>query len=200
MEKQQQSIIVGSLLGDGWLTPLTKRRATSRYFVKYNDKSLGYLSWLRDQLSELQPSALIAKPEYSQHYFRCKGSRDLGRLREIFYPNEGRKIIPGHINELLSDPLALAIWYQDDGTLDRRSKYHYNASFATYCFSYEENVLLAEILMKNFGVKATVNKSSMRGKVYYQLHIWSRSMEQFIDIVRPHIHEDFKYKILAKFS
>lgn len=200
MEKIVQNIVVGSLLGDGWLRKLCRGTGTSIYAVKYNDKTIGYLEWLRDQVIELGPSLLKEKPGYSQHYFYTRARTDIGNLRKIFYPSEGKKVVPENIDELLTDPIGLAIWYQDDGTLDRRSKYHWNIRIATYCFSYEDCTRLKETVQRNFGIEVSVCKCQMRQKMYYQLYVPSKSMERFIETVRPYIHQDFAYKILAKVS
>lgn len=117
------------------------------------------------------------------------------RTKKAFYPNEGKKIVPPNIKELLSSPLALAIWYQDDGTLDFRDKYHRNAMFATHCFSFEDCTLLKDTLQENFGIKSSVCKCRMRGKMYYRLYVFSASMEIFVEAIRPYIHNDYAYKI-----
>lgn len=196
METHVQNVLVGSLLGDGWLDPLSQRTKTTRYRVKYNDKSLGYLRWIRAQLQELDPSRLRAIPKYSQHTFYTRSRTDLSIFRELFYPQEGVKRVPKNISELLADPMSLAIWYQDDGTLDRRSNYHWNARIATYCFPYEDCTKLKATLQQNFGIDVSVCRNLMRGKVYYELYVLSKSMERFIEAVQPYIHKDYSYKIL----
>ena len=112
----------------------------------------------------------------------------------MFYP-KGKKIVPKNIKELLRNPLTLAVWYQDDGTLDCRSKYHYNAMFATYCFSFSDCKLLAKALRENFNLDARVCKCKMRGKTRYRLYIASKSMNNFVGLVEPHIITCFRYKI-----
>lgn len=200
MEIRTRNIIVGSLLGDGWLDPLSPQTGTSTYHLKQDDKRLSYLTWVRNQILELNPSALKAKRGYTQHHFYTQARQDLGELRKQFYPGEGKKRVPESILKLLNDPLSLAIWYQEDGTLDRRSKYHWNIRIATYCFPYEDCVRLCDTLKINFDLDVSVCRCKMREKVYYQLYVPSRSMENFISLVRPHISPVFSYKILAKFS
>lgn len=197
MEVKNRNIVVGSLLGDGWLGKLTKRSGNCIYYVKYHDRSIGYLQWIRAQLQELHPSELKSIPRYTQHYFYTEARTDIGDLRRQFYPHEGRKRVPDNIGDLLSDPPTLAIWYQDDGTLDRRSHYHWNARIATYCFPYNDCVRLREVLRTNFGIEVSVCRNKMREKVYYELYVLSRSMKRFIEIVRPYVHGDYAYKILA---
>lgn len=195
MEQRVKNILVGSLLGDGWLSALRPRTKTSIYYLKYSDASIDYLRWIREQITELKPSLLKATPHYQQHYLYTPARTDIGEFRALFYPNEGKKRVPANINELLRDPLTLAIWYQDDGTLDRRSKYHWNAMFATYCFPHEDCTRLANAMAENFGIEASVCRCLMRGKLYYRLYIPSKSMERFVETVRPYIHPAFSYKI-----
>lgn len=196
MEKHERDILVGSILGDGWLNGLTKSYRSS-FQLKYNDKSLRFLKWVRHELRGLQPQELKEIRKYSQHYFRISPRADIGELRKWFYPNEGVKRVPTNIDQLLTNPLSLAIWYQDDGTLDRRDRYHWNAMFATYCFPYSDCVLLAKTVKRNFGIEMSVCRCQMRGKMYYRLYVPAKSMERFIQTVQPHVHPDFAYKILA---
>lgn len=195
MEIRARNILVGSLLGDGWLKPLSPRTGTSTYCVKYNDKSLGYLRWLKKELRELEPSELKAVPKYHQHYFYTTSRSDIGELRKVFYPQERSKRVPKNIHELLTDPLSLAIWYQDDGTLDHRTNYHWNAMFATYCFPYNDCELLAKAVKQNFDIDMSICRCQMRGKMYYRLYVPSKSMTGFIKIITPHMHSDYAYKI-----
>lgn len=193
MKAQTKQIIVGSLLGDGWLERQSAS-GTAMFRVKYSDKSKKYLEWLRDRVGELNPSDLKSVPRYSQHYFYTEARRDIGDLYNLFYP-KGRKSIPRNIAHLLVKPIGLAVWYQDDGTLDKRSGYHHNALFATHCFSFEECLLLTNVLRRNFGITTSVCKCQMRGKMYYRLYVVSKSMGTFIKTIRPFIHPHFQYKI-----
>lgn len=198
MRESTKEIIVGSLLGDGWLTALSPKTGTSRYVVKYQGSSKSYLLWLKRQVLELNPAPLKVVSKYSQYYFYTKARTDIGEMRKLFYPKEGRKVVPSNIGKLLRSPQSLALWYQDDGTLDQRSGYHWNAMFSTYCFSYSECVLLANVVWKNFRIHMSVCRCRMRGKMYYRLYVRSESMPHFIKIVRPFIHPTFRYKIVGK--
>ena len=192
MDQLHKNILVGSILGDGWLNKPS--RLGAHWTIKYDDKSLIYLEWLYSMMNELFPSGIKAKKNYHQHFIFSKSSSELAEFRNIFYPN-GKKIVPKQIKFLLTDPLSLAIWYMDDGSLDKRDKYHFNATIATFCFSYKECELLAETLKNNFDVEARVHKSTMRGKEQYRLYVVSRSMDRFINIIRPYIQPCFLYKI-----
>ena len=194
MNKELKDILIGLILGDGHLTEFNGNSRQSSLLMKSDNKHLAYIAWLHKQFSPLGVSELKPKKNYHQHYFRTKWSKEIGELRSLFYP-KGKKIIPRNINKLLVRPLTLAVWYQDDGTLDCRSKYHYNALFATHCFSFSECVLLAKTLKLNFDLDVSVCKCQMRGKIRYRLYVKSKSMERFINLVKPFINPSFNYKI-----
>ena len=83
-----------------------------------------------------------------------------------------KKIVPKNIELILIDPIALAIWYLDDGT-----KRNYNACrFATQSFSLEENLLLQSTLETNFKLIVKVDKWCL-GPLPHQkkpkIYVWS---------------------------
>ena len=195
MQSKTKAILVGLILGDGYLTKPSGNSTRSKLDIKYDEKSLEYLTWIHRQLEELHPSEIKKKKGFHQYRFYTKTSYDIGKLRQIFYKN-GIKRIPEDIGRYLRDPLTLAVWYQDDGTLDFRSKYHCNSKFATYCFSYNECKLLANALRVNFGLDVRVCKSQMRGKMRFCLYMTSKSMDIFMHIIEPYMQRCFYYKLV----
>ena len=193
MNERLQSILVGLTLGDAYLTSFVGASKRSRADIKGSNKYLPYLCWLHKELMPLGASALKPKKGYEQHRFYTKAREDIGELRVLFYP-KGRKVVPKRIVKILT-PLALAVWYQDDGTLDYRNKYHYNALFATHCFSFSECVLLAKTLQTNFGLDVRVCKCRMRGVLRYRLYVVAASMPRFLRLVKPYITSCFEYKV-----
>lgn len=184
----------GSVLGDGYLTPQTKKKQYSYLRLKYDDKYLSYIRWLHNELKPLGTSQIKVHTGYHQHLIDTQSSAWLGDVRKIFYPN-GKKIIPDTIKKLIVDPNSIAVWYMDDGSLDFRDRYHYNSTFATYCFSYDNFKDLSEVLLENFGIYTSVHKSTMRNVEYYRIYVLSRSMNDFIKLVKPYIQTCFSYKI-----
>jgi len=194
MNEKVKAILIGLALGDGHLTPFVGKSRRSRIEIKGDNKNLPYLRWLHLELKSLGVSDLKPKKNYHQHRFYTKTTEEIGELRELFYPI-GQKIIPRDIKTLLKNPLTLAVWYQDDGSLDCRSKYHYNAMFATYCFSFSDCELLAKALRDNFNLDVRVCKCSMRGKTRPKLYVTSPSMGHFISLIKSYINPCFRYKI-----
>ena len=190
-----KQILVGSMLGDGHLAK-SNRKGESQLYLKYDDKSYSYLKWLYDKFSSMGLNEIKerSKGGYHQHYFRSKPNKEFGKFREKFYP-EGTKIVPEDIAKLLTHPIAVSVWYMDDGSLDFRAKYHTNSTFSTFCFSFRECELLVKTLKDNFKIEARVHRSTMRGKERYRLYIVSEYMERFIKIIEPYLQPCFMYKI-----
>jgi hypothetical protein len=73
----------------------------------------------------------------------------------------------------LTDPLALAVWYLDDGT--KRSDTQ-SCRIATQCFSKEKHELLQDCLKQNFDIDSKIEDwgRSKEGEVVYSFAILSQ--------------------------
>ena len=194
VNERAKAILIGTILGDGYLTTPSGRSQKSSLDIKVAEEKVAYLEWMRRELLAIGVSELKQRKDNQQYRFVTRRSLEIGQLRKTFYPN-GKKAIPKNIDQLLSSPLTLAVWYQDDGTLDCRDRYHYNALFATHCFSFHDCELLTSALRKNFKLDVRVCRCQMRGKVNYRLYVVSKSMDDFIGLIRPYIQPCFQYKI-----
>jgi hypothetical protein len=106
------------MLGDGYLEPHGRG---VRLQVNHGAAQKAYAEWKHEQLRELAPSPLYhcAKVKYPFCRFVTKSHPYLIELREMFYL-DGKKVVPSQISELLKTPLSLAVWFMDDGTVDKR--------------------------------------------------------------------------------
>ena len=103
--------------------------------------------------------------------------------------------MPVEIEKLLVHPLSLAVWFMDDGSLDFRPNSHYAFILHTEGFKKREITLLIETLKKNFGIKASIHKSSYRGRVKHKIYIGKDGRDTFYRLVKPHILSLFNYKL-----
>lgn len=97
------------------------------------------------------------------------------------------KIVPKNIEEYLT-PLALAIWFMDDG-----SKLGKGAKIATNCFTYNEILFLSQVLNKKYNIKTSVISSGINKG--HNLYISTLSMNVFIEIVKPFMLPSMYYKL-----
>jgi hypothetical protein len=101
-----------------------------------------------------------------------------------------RKIVPADIAADLS-PLALAVWLMDDGAAD-----YAGVTFQTHSFSREEVDRLATVLRNRFSL-TTGLRANRGGWIVY---VNAASVPRLRDVVRPHLLEDFEYKLIPRRS
>ena len=187
---KQQSIITGSLLGDG---SIDKPRYGNSAFVKSQCVAhLDYLKWHSEQFGSMScliktyPNVAKGKVYYKS-VFRVKTHPFFSHLRQEWYPG-GKKIIPRNI---ILDPLAVAIWYFDDGSNVVSAR---QISLATYCFPKGDVQFLSDEMFKHFGIECSVNNKNV-------LTVHAESYKTMVDLVRPYMLWDcFKHKLAYRDS
>ena len=177
--KRQEEIIIGSLLGDGHLARTTRGYA---FRVNHGLIQREYVDWKYRELelfTNSQPGVYG-----TSYYFRTISHPYFDDLRSVFY-RESRKIVPDEF-ELWLTPLALAVWFMDDGTREGKQ-----VRLNTQCFTRDEHDKLARILEATLGIATTINRDKDR----YRLRIQEESMPRFRQLVRPHIIPSMHYKL-----
>jgi hypothetical protein len=108
-------------------------------------------------------------------------------FRNSFYQDR-RKIVPRNLGDIL-DPLAVAVWFMDDG--GRGARTPRELVFNTSCFSADEQVFLAKVLLDSFRVVASIHK---HGKGF-QIYIKAESFSRFSELVSPYLIASLRYKL-----
>lgn len=185
LSHDELSIIIGSILGDAYVYPLGK------ICFEQSSKQSDYLNWKYSLLKRLAyPKIAIvsrldrrngvvseSKRFFLRQYFR--------KFRELFYP-DGKKTIPIQILEKWLTPLSLAIWYMDDGHLEK----HKYPTIATESYRLEDLDKVISLLKDKFKLDCLLNKKKKR------LRIRSNSVNQFFDLIFEYMPECMKYKSL----
>ena len=176
---RQQEIIIGSLLGDGHLAETTRGYA---FRVNHGLVQKAYVDWKYRELNSLTNS--VPNVYKSTYYFRTVSHQYFDELRSLFYRKE-KKIIPENIHRLLT-PLAIAVWFMDDGTKEGKQ-----VRINSQSFTKKENQKLSRTLEATLGIKSTIN----RDKHLFRLRISDQSMSLFRKTVEPHIIPSMRYKL-----
>jgi hypothetical protein len=114
----------------------------------------------------------------------------LEELYKKFYPR-GVKVIPREVNEFLKSPLCLAIYFMDDGTVDKRRG---SMLFETQSFSRRQIQRLGGCLFRNFNLRTSIHRSGKgRGE---RLYLPIAEAKLLRKLVEPHILSCMKYKLL----
>lgn len=193
LTRRQERIIIGALLGHGFLIRSGKKIL---FGFKQRKRNREYLEWIFNELQNIcTDKGIMYRSDYDQYFFRTSLRKyDFTYLYRKFYRfssgmAKAVKIVPKEISELLNDPISIAVWYMDDGSLDFRPKDHYSYYLATHNFSLKETQRLRDVLEGNFGVRANVYNNLIRGKRYPRIYIGVAGRDRFEEIVKPYVSQ-----------
>ena len=180
----ERSIIIGSLLGDGYMR-IMPGRADAFLEINHSIKAKEYVDYKFEKLKRIcngAPKERTTNEGRVAYRFFTKQSKELSNLYKMFYKNR-HKIIP---KDLELDPISIAIWYMDDGSKSRERDVYLN----TQQFSLLDQKKLLDCLRK-FGIKARLNKD----KKYHRIRILKENIREFMDIIKPYIIPSMQYKL-----
>ncbi len=186
-----KEIVLGSLLGDGSLK-IQKPYKNARFSFRHSVQQQDYFFWKVEQLKEISGEKCWWKQMpngYGGEMLRYQ-SLALEQLTELYQltHKQNRFIIKRKwLNQLT--PLALAVWWLDDGSLIGNGK---RGVFCTDPFPLEEQKIAARYLLKVWNIKVTIAKivreRNGEKREYYRL--WLRSSEElkkFLRIILPQV-------------
>ena len=177
----QRDLVIGSMLGDGYLMPTTAGWCLR---VSHGQHQRRYVDWKFGIMSDFVRT--VPRECGRSYYFRTITHPEFTGLREAFYASSATKVVPIALMDQELTPLGLAVWYMDDGAIDRKQM-----RINTQCFSEEENLLLVAFLQAKFGITVRLNKDKDR----FRLRIRGESVQRFVSLVRPHVIPDMRYKL-----
>jgi hypothetical protein len=180
---QQRSVIVGSVLGDGHLRKIEGRKFAFLE-IQHSVKAKEYCEWKYEILKDIcKSSPKIRKVDEKREVIRFQ-TREHPEIEEIYqnFYKAGKKVIPKNFT---LDPLALAVWFMDDGSKSKGSIY---LNCQQFDWKSQRRLLHALRLM---GIRARMNKD----KKYYRIRILKESTEKFIETIKPYLHPSMSYKL-----
>ncbi len=180
----QKSIIVGSLLGDGYMRRMPGRK-DAFLEINHSISQRDYVDWKFSALKSISKGSPVARQGNGQRIAYRFYTRQLPICTELMkYWYQGRKkIVP---NNLELDPIILAIWFMDDGSMCSESDVYLN----TQQFDDDSQKKLLKCLLK-IGLQATLNKD----KQYKRIRFLKSSLPLLNMIIGKHIISSMKYKL-----
>ena len=119
LSSQQLQLILGSLMGDGSLSPNLRQRSGTRFRMGHGAKQAAYLDWKVSLLGNIACSRTTnAKGAVFADFTPLP---ELAEIHDAVYFGDGKKHLSWDYLKALT-PLALAVWYADDGSFAVRSK------------------------------------------------------------------------------
>jgi hypothetical protein len=180
----QRSVIVGSLLGDGYLRIVPGRR-DALFEVNHSFSQKEYVDWKYQVLQSIcrsEPKMRSGNAGRIAYRFSTRQTQELTGLHGMFYAS-GRKLIPP---QLQLDSVMLAVWFMDDGSRCRESDVYLN----TQQFSRADQERCIQMLSR-MNIESTLN----RDKEYWRVRIKKSSISILYDIIFAHIIPSMKYKL-----
>tara|TARA_Y100000310_G_C20461514_1_gene705602 strand:+ start:270 stop:866 length:597 start_codon:yes stop_codon:yes gene_type:complete len=194
LTKIQKAALAGAILGDAYLQATGRENARLRF--EHSLKQRLYLEWKVALFPELfQGKSTILRrvhPDTKRTYSYIRHQSNtffiLGEIRRIFYPN-GKKRIPDNLIDWLTDNIALAVWYFDDG-------YYYPRDRCAYIYlgrvSLEEAETSQIAIIEKFKLSVRVLDKKTKG---FALYFSPQETLKLAEIVRPFILPSMAYKI-----
>ena len=192
LNKTQGSILVGLLLGDGHLEAVT-RDQTYRLKVEHSLKQKEYVDWLYGTFSDFIRNGAYTKiKSLHEKRFSCYGFTTCSSGLFQFYAHQfydgHKKIIPKLFANLI-DPLALAIWFMDDGSF--KSKHHKTFIIHSVGYAKSDLEIVQKVLMEKFGIKIALHKQYDRWRIYFL----SETANEFKKLIEPYMIRSMRYKL-----
>ena len=193
--RRQKEILIGTILGDAHLETQDAGR-TYRLKIEHSIKQREYVDWLYAELRDAVTTVPRARERLSSwnadrvYVLYGFNTLSVGPLRfyaKAFYAN-GKKIIPKMVARWLT-PLALAVWFMDDGSIKSRS--HRTVCFNTQGFDDQSVARLQSALLERYGIHTSLRRQGNGSQIY----LLASTVDCFFEAIMPHVLPSMKYKV-----
>ena len=162
-----KQVLIGNILGDVYMRKYSEK-ANARVIFRQGSVNTDYLMHLYDLFKDFVSVALSKTTIKNQISGKSRYNLSFATLAlpcfnepyNLFYV-KGKKTIPENISNYLTK-ISLAYWIMDDGGFTGSGLKLY-----TNAYTLAELNLLIEALDKNFDIKATINKTSIKTSILY---------------------------------
>jgi recombination protein RecA len=202
LHDQQWQVVLGSLLGDGNLSPNSHDRAGVRFRLGHEARQAPYLEWKVGLLGNIpHTDRTDARGAVFADFTPLP---ELDELRRAVYLGDGRKHLSWDYLKALT-PLGLAVWYLDDGSFTLRSEGRQRRTaggsgrieICVEALAEGSRERLTEYLRDTYAldVKLTV-RGTRRHSV---LTFTTAASATFQELIAPYVPECMAYKLLPRF-
>lgn len=176
----QKSVVLGTLLGDGYM----RCKTNANLEINHSRKQKDYVDWLFGVFKNLvltPPVSRLGNNGRRAYRFTTRSLPVLTVYYDLFYKDRKKIAPPG----LKLDSVTLSVWFMDDGSSPK------DVYLNTQQFSYEDQKRLIAILNRDLGIASTLNKD----KHYFRIRIKKESIGKLREIIGPHLVSSMKYKL-----
>ena len=202
LSEQQWQMILGSLMGDGNLAPNRRDRSGVRFRLGHGAGQADYLQWKVDLLGNISCTRRV--DGRGAVFADFTPLPELDELRRAVYLGDGKKHLSWDYLKALS-PLALAVWYMDDGGFTVRSKGLQKRTqggsgrveICVEAMAEGTRERLVEYLRGTHDLDVTLRSSGTRGIAVIQFSTAASARLQ--EIVAPYVPVAMESKLLPRF-
>src|SRR3989344_6547161 len=156
----QRSIVIGSLLGDGYLRIVPGRR-DALLEINHSFSQKEYVDWKYGMLHTIcrsGPKMRHGNGSRLAYRFNTRQMPELTELHGMFY-TDGKKNVPSNVQ---LNPIMLAVWFMDDGSMCSVDNVYLN----TQQFDTDGQEKCRRMLSR-MGIETTLN----RDKTYWRVRL-----------------------------
>lgn len=176
----QRSLVIGTMLGDGAMRCKMNALLEINHCIDQRE----YVDWKYNILRDLvrtAPKARRGNGRRVAYRFTTLSVPELTPIYRLFY--RGREKVAPQVD---LDPLAVAVWFMDDGSKSRRSIY-----FNTQQFDVADQSRLMQMLKDRWDLDCTLNSD----KSYYRIRVAIGSVGKLRAVIDAHVLPLFRYKL-----
>ncbi|MBS9531984.1 recombinase RecA [Mycobacterium sp. M1] len=201
LSDQQFQVVLGSLMGDGNLSPNRHDRNGVRFRLGHGAKQVDYLQWKTALLGNI--GHLTRENARGAHFADFTPLPELAELQRAVYLGGGKKFFSEDYLKALT-PLALAVWYMDDGSFTVRSKGLQERTaggsgrieICVEAMSETTRPRLRDYLRDTHGLDVRLRSAGAAGKAV--LVFSTAASAQFQELVAPYMAPSMEYKLLPR--
>ncbi|MDR7303119.1 intein-containing recombinase RecA [Haloactinomyces albus] len=199
---QQWQVVLGSLMGDGSLSPNQRDRHGVRFRTGHGAQQTAYLDWKTELLGNVAHSR--TENTKGAAFADFTPLPELHELYEAVYFGDGKKHLSWDYLKALT-PLALAVWYMDDGCFTLRSKRaqertHGGSGRIEICLeamSPGSRERIVEYLRDTHDLDVKLTNRGQRGVSVLQFS--TAATAKFQELIAPYVHPSMEYKLLSRY-
>ncbi len=202
LSPQQWQVVLGGLMGDGSLSePVSRNGGSARFRMGHGSNQTDYIDWKASLFGNIKQSrSTNAKGDC---FIDLTPLPELAELREAVYIG-GKKVLPWEYLKALT-PLALAIWYMDDGSFSNRSKGLQprtragsgRSEICVQALSEDSRRRLVEHLAGAFDLHPTL---SLKGAHHQAVLTFPKDETAKLHaLIAPYVHPSMQYKLLERY-
>jgi recombination protein RecA len=183
-----QHLLLGSMLGDGSLKQ--EGRVTAYFHEEHAQGQKAYAKW-----KEKAFGTLCRRPSDNLHGygFSTVPRYEFAAVRSKFYSlNKRYKHVTAELLEQLN-PLSLAVWYQDDGTNNRKHANYNQKTIYLHRLTEEECRAFEAVFARKFGIICRI-KYHPKG-ASSRIAFYGQEADKLEDLIRPYCHRSMAYKL-----